>query len=169
MPVRRALVAGWFSFLHGEATAGDLDALATVRRWLDRAGVGHEDAWSPAFGGPETEAVDPAGFTDLVYVCGPLAGPPVEGLARRFAGRRRLAVGVSAVDPAAAHFDAVLARDGAGVAVPDLAVRRPRRHPRAVARLLPRSGGGGGGDPGRGLGGGRARDPRGPVPGSVGA
>lgn len=123
MDGRRFLVAGWFSFLHGEATAGDLDALATVRRWLGRAGVAHDVAWSPAFGGPEAGTVDPAGYTGLVFACGPLGGEPVASLARRFAGRRRVAVGVSVVDTAtAALFDVVLARDGLGPGWPDLAL-----------------------------------------------
>lgn len=123
MDGRRFLVAGWFSFLHGEATAGDLDALATVRRWLGGAGVAHDVAWSPAFGGPEADDVDPAGYAGLVFVCGPLAGEPVVRVARRFAGRRRVAVGVSVVDRATAGlFDVVLARDGLGAGWPDLAL-----------------------------------------------
>lgn len=122
-PAGRVLLAGWFSFLHGEATAGDLDALATVREWLDARHIAYDVAWSPAFGGPEADDVDPGGYTALVFTCGPLAGAPVERLARRFAHCRKVAVGVSAVDPAVATlFEVVVARDGAGgKGLPDLA------------------------------------------------
>jgi hypothetical protein len=44
---RRALVSGWFSFLNGEATAGDLLAADTAVRWLTDAGIAHDVALSP--------------------------------------------------------------------------------------------------------------------------
>jgi hypothetical protein len=45
----RVLLAGWFSFLDGEVTAGDVLALEAVRRSLGEARIGYEVAWSPAF------------------------------------------------------------------------------------------------------------------------
>lgn len=123
--VQRALVTGWFSFRDGEATAGDLGAAKAISGWLEAAGIAHDVAYSPALAAATgtlcLDDADPAGYTDLVFACGPLEGPPVEALARRFDRCRRLAVGVSVVGEAAHLFDAVLARDGEGLVVPDLA------------------------------------------------
>jgi hypothetical protein len=69
----RVLVTGWFSFVHGEVTAGDALALDAVAAALSRAGVPYDEAWSPVFR-PEAmslEDADPARYTHLVFVCGP--------------------------------------------------------------------------------------------------
>ena len=127
----RILLTGWFSFLHGEATAGDVLALDAVRRSLDQAGLGYDVAWSPVFrpGGLRLEDAEPAAYTDLVFVCGPVHGDQVAGLHRRFSSLRRIAVGVTVIDradPAAAGFDLVLARDGGpGAPVRDLSAAVP--------------------------------------------
>ena len=125
MVAQRALVTGWFSFHDGEATAGDLGAAEAVSGWLRAAGVAHDVAYSPVLaagtGGLCLDDADPADYTHLVFACGPLEGPPVEALARRFDRCRRIAVGVSVVSEAARRFDAVLPRDGDGPAAPDLA------------------------------------------------
>ncbi|WP_059006068.1 polysaccharide pyruvyl transferase family protein [Streptomyces specialis] len=130
--VGRTLVTGWFSFLDGEATAGDVLALERVRQVLDAHGVPYDVAWSPRFepGGPALDEVRPGAYTRLVFVCGPLHGPRVAALHGRFAHCRRVAVGVSVIDPAdpaVAGFHEVLARDGV-VPAPerDLALRAPR-------------------------------------------
>src|SRR4051812_19979977 len=94
---RRALVTGWFSFLHGEATAGDLLARAAVLDWLSDADIPHDTAMSPVLGGPSLDDVDPSHYSDLVFVCGPAAGWQVEQLLARFAHCRKVAVGVSAL------------------------------------------------------------------------
>ncbi|TDD87706.1 polysaccharide pyruvyl transferase family protein [Actinomadura rubrisoli] len=112
----RVLVAGWPSFLHGEATAGDVLAMEAVRRALAGEGIGCDLAWSPVFrpDGLDLDRADPDDYTHLVFACGPLHGGQVEDLHRRFAGCRRVAVGVSVIDPddpAVTGFDAVLARD----------------------------------------------------------
>ena len=127
----RVLLTGWFSFLHGEATAGDVLALNAVRQALDQAGVSYEVAWSPVFrpGALRLEDADPHQYTHLVFVCGPLHGKPLEDLHTRFATLRRIAVGVSVIDPdapAVTGFDQVLARDGdTGTAVRDLSAVAP--------------------------------------------
>src|ERR1700744_3596359 len=113
----RVLLTGWFSFLHGEATAGDVLALNAVRQALDRAGVGYEVAWSPVFrpGALRLEDADPDQYSHLVFVCGPLHGGPLEDLHTRFASLRRIAVGVTIIvpgAPACTGFHRVLARDG---------------------------------------------------------
>ncbi|QKG18876.1 Polysaccharide pyruvyl transferase [Actinomadura verrucosospora] len=137
----RVLVTGWPSFLHGEATAGDVLAMEAVRRALDEARTGCDLAWSPVFrpGGLDLDRADPAGYTHLVFACGPLHGAQVEDLHRRYARCRRIAVGVSVIDPddpAVTGFDTVLPRDAPG-AEPrcDLAVL-PETRPVPVAGVV---------------------------------
>ncbi|HEX2026956.1 MAG TPA: polysaccharide pyruvyl transferase family protein [Nitriliruptorales bacterium] len=120
----RTLVTGWFSFLDGEATAGDLASRDVVSGWLEDAGIAHDVAMSPMFGtGVDWRSVDPAVYRSLVFVCGPAHGAQVRSLRDRFRGARAVAVNVSIVDPADAEmFDVVLARDSANVSSPDLSV-----------------------------------------------
>ncbi|MBB5937158.1 hypothetical protein FHS42_004237 [Streptomyces zagrosensis] len=137
----RVLLTGWFSFLHGEVTAGDMLAADAVRDALRSASIPCDTAWSPVFrpDGLRLENTDPAAYTHLVFACGPIhsrrppgheAGAPLCELHRRFANCRRIAVGVSVIDPAdpaVTGFDVLLARDGAGqsVSAPDLSLRAP--------------------------------------------
>jgi hypothetical protein len=118
----RVLLTGWFSFLDGEATAGDVLSLEAVRSAL--ADVPHDVAWSPVFrpGELTLDDADPRTYTHVVFVCGPLHGPQLRGLHERYAGCRRIAVGVSVIDPgdpAVTGFDVILPRDA-----PDAGVRR---------------------------------------------
>jgi len=112
----RVLLTGWPSFLHGEATAGDVLSMDRVHSALVRAGVRCEVAWSQVFrpGSLGLDDVDPARYTHLVFVCGPVHGAQVRALHSRFGRCRRIAVGVTVLDPsdpAVSGFDAVLARD----------------------------------------------------------
>ncbi|OAH13460.1 polysaccharide pyruvyl transferase family protein [Streptomyces jeddahensis] len=113
------LLTGWFSFFDGEVTAGDELALRRVQETLDKARVPYDTVWSRGFR-PEAlhlEDVDPGAYRVLVFVCGPLYGPQIEDLHRRFGHCLRVAVGTSVVDPrapAATGFHHVLARCGAG-------------------------------------------------------
>ncbi len=119
----RVLVTGWFSYFHGEATAGDLMAASVAAAWLEDAGIHHDTAVSPILGAPRTlDDVDPAAYSHLVFVCGPLAGHQVLDLAARFGRSVTIALGVSVVDASvAAAFDVVIPRDGLGQCHPDLA------------------------------------------------
>lgn len=122
----RVLLTGWFGFLHGEATAGDVLAAEAVARALAAAGIPCDTAWSPGFR-PDAlhlSGADPACYSHLVFACGPVhsrpAGPggptPLLDLHRRFAGCRRVAVGVSVpdpLDPAVTGFHRIIPRDGA--------------------------------------------------------
>ncbi|MFF3500866.1 polysaccharide pyruvyl transferase family protein [Streptomyces sp. NPDC003247] len=140
--LRRILVTGWFGFLDGEATAGDVLALDRVRDVLRRAGLEHDVAWSPGFrpGGLHLSRVRPEDYSHLVFVCGPLHGPQIEELHRRFAHCARIAVGVSVVDadgPAVTGFHRVLARDGDGPdPTCDLAARAPALPARPVVGVI---------------------------------
>ncbi len=127
----RVLVTGWFSPLHGEATAGDLLAADAVCAWLDAAGVPYDVARSPVLhaaggGGVLLDAVDPRDYTHLVWACGPAAGWQVEQVLERFAACRRVAVGVSQVATTPDGFDVLLTRDGAHGDRPDLSLAAPR-------------------------------------------
>ncbi|MFH8344123.1 polysaccharide pyruvyl transferase family protein [Streptomyces sp. NPDC018045] len=136
----RILLTGWFSFLNGEVTAGDLLAAEAVQDALRGAGLAYDTAWSPVFrpGALHLDDADPARYTDLVFACGPVhSRPPADGvpspllaLHDRFAACRRVAVGVSVTDPddpAVTRFDHVLPRDtdGQPTGVPDLSLRAP--------------------------------------------
>ncbi|MFJ8941974.1 polysaccharide pyruvyl transferase family protein [Streptomyces sp. NPDC102395] len=127
----RILLTGWFGFLDGEATAGDVLALNRVQEALRRAGLDHDVAWSPGFRprGPHLAKIRPEDYSHLVFVCGPLHGPQIEELHRRFAHCVRIAVGTSVVDPgspAVTGFHRVLARDAPGTEpTPDLAAGAP--------------------------------------------
>ena len=49
--VMKALVAGWFSYANGHATAGDVLARDLLCQWLDQRGIDHEIAVAPPFEG----------------------------------------------------------------------------------------------------------------------
>jgi len=126
----RVLVTGWSGVLHGEATAGDVLSMVAVTDALTEAGIACETGWSAVMcprGGLRLDDADPGAFTHLVWACGPLSGAPVLETAARFAGCRRIAVGVSVLDPAdpaVAAFDTVLPRDTEGAdGLVDLAAR----------------------------------------------
>jgi hypothetical protein len=121
----RVLVAGWFSFDEVIATIGDELGADVVVGWLRELGIDHSVAWAPYLQrGPDWRELDPAEFTHLVFLSGPLSDVPVlRELTSAFAGAQRWAVNVSVVDDGArAFFDEVWERDGPGVARPDLAV-----------------------------------------------
>ncbi|WP_432492009.1 polysaccharide pyruvyl transferase family protein [Kineococcus auxinigenes] len=138
----RVLLIGWSSVLHGEATAGDLLSTEAVAQRLREDGAEVDLAFSPAVlraygprgGLPYEDAdevlrVDPAAYTHVVWACGPLTGRPVQQVHERFPHARRLAVGVSVLDPAdpaVTGFHAVVPRDAPGAAPGrDLAARPP--------------------------------------------
>ena len=71
----RILLTGWFSFEHGEATAGDVLSLEALRAAL--ADLPCDVAWSPVFrpGALTIEDARPGAYSHLIFVCGPLYGP----------------------------------------------------------------------------------------------
>lgn len=121
----RVLVAGWFSFDEVIATVGDELGADVVVGWLAGSAVDHDVAWAPYLGrGVDWRDVDPADYTHLVFVSGPVSDAPLlRELTAAFAGARRWAVNVSVVSEAGrALFDRVWERDAPGVARPDLAI-----------------------------------------------
>lgn len=126
-PATRVLVTGWSSFVHGEATAGDVLSMRHVSESLTAAGIPHDTAWSPRFRAEalHLEDADAGRYSHLVFVCGPIHGEQVRALHERYAACRRIAVGVTVVDPADAAvtgFHRVLARDDRITSRPDLSV-----------------------------------------------
>jgi hypothetical protein len=139
----RTLLTGWFSFLHGEATAGDVLALRHVEARLLRAGVPYDVVWSPGFrpGALSLDDVDPARYTRLLFVCGPVHGEQIAALHERFAHCFRVALGVSTVDPAdpaLSGFHRVMSRDGPGTlrGRVDLAASAPAEEPVPVVGIV---------------------------------
>ncbi|MET9366566.1 polysaccharide pyruvyl transferase family protein [Streptomyces griseoflavus] len=138
----RVLLTGWFSFRDGEATAGDVLALRRVEEVLRGSGTAYDVAWSPAFlpDAPHLDDVRPRDYSHLVFVCGPLHGPQIEELHRRFAHCVRIAVGTSVIDPedpAATGFHSVLARDAPGrEPSEDLAAHAPAVPARPVVGVI---------------------------------
>ena len=121
----RTLVAGWFSFSQMGATAGDLLTRDVVCRWLAEAGRPHDVALAPPFaGGIDWNAVDPAGYSAVVFVCGPFGnGWPIPEFLARFAGCRLIGVNLSMLEPLETWnpFELLLERDSSATTRPDLA------------------------------------------------
>jgi len=125
----RILVAGWFSFMDGLATAGDLNAAELVRRWLSGAGYPCDVAMVPPYGrGIDWQLAEPAAFTHVVFVCGPFGQYPDElRFLDRFAGCRLIGINLSMLielerwNP----FDLLFERDSSARSRPDIAFGMP--------------------------------------------
>lgn len=75
----KTLVAGWFSFQEGHATAGDLLTRDVACKWLQRAGHQYDIALAPPFqGGVDWRQVDPDDYSHVVFVCGPFRRSSLE-------------------------------------------------------------------------------------------
>ena len=121
----RVLVTGWFSFDEVIATIGDELGADVVVGWLAEAGVEHDVAWAPYLQrGPDWRELDPADYTHLVFVSGPLMDMSlIRELTGAFAHAQRWAVNVSQVaDDAGPLFHQVWHRDAPGTSRPDLAI-----------------------------------------------
>lgn len=120
----RVLLSGYFSFDGNVSTAGDLLAGDVVAAWLKRAGVPYDLARASKYGGGvDWERADPADYTHLVWVCGPMTrGPRQTALRERFRDCRLVAVDVSLLDELGDWnpYDAVVERDSATTARPDV-------------------------------------------------
>jgi hypothetical protein len=121
----RALVAGWFSFEDGHATAGDLLTRDVACEWLDRLGLAYDVAVAPPFtGGVDWRAVDPEAYSHVIFVCGPFERGELEAaFLARFAGARLVGLNLSMREPLErwSPFDLLIERDSSRRAFPDLA------------------------------------------------
>lgn len=120
----KVLVAGWFSFENGAATAGDLLARDLACEWLERAGLAYDVALAAPFcGGVDWRSVDPDAYSHVVIVCGPFVrGERITGLANRFSGRRLVGLNLTMAEPLEAWnpFDLLLERDSPENSRPDI-------------------------------------------------
>ena len=125
----RILVAGWFSYEDGLATAGDLHAAELVHRWLTDAGYPCDVAVVPPFGcGVDWRTTEVAAYSHVVFVCGPFGQYPGElRFLDRFAGCCLVGINLSmevALDrwnP----FDLLFERDSSVRARPDITFGLP--------------------------------------------
>lgn len=122
----KALVTGWFSFEQMGATAGDLLASDVVCDWLSRIACPYDVALaSPFAGGVDWQQVDPATYSHLVFVCGPLGrSPQIVDFLGRFAASRLVGVNLSLLEPLQDWnpFHLLLERDSSRAARPDLSL-----------------------------------------------
>jgi hypothetical protein len=127
----RVIVAGWFSFEHMGATAGDLAVRDLVAGWLSSAQIAHDVAVAPPFaGGVAWDQVDPADYTHAVFVCGPFGnGPPVDAMLERFKHCRWFGLDLSMLQKLEDFnpFEALWERDSDRATRPDLAFIAPHK------------------------------------------
>jgi Polysaccharide pyruvyl transferase len=120
----KVLVAGWFSFEKMGATAGDLLARDLVCEWLEEAGRSYDIAHAPPFnGGVDWRSVDPGGYSEVVFVCGPFGnGWPITEFLPRFASSRLIGLNLTMFEPLERWnpFQLLLERDSSTHARPDV-------------------------------------------------
>jgi Polysaccharide pyruvyl transferase len=125
----KTLVAGWFSFEGMGATAGDLLARDLACEWLSEAGRSVDVAHAPPFGGGvDWRSVDPRGYQEVAFVCGPFGnGPPLDGFLERFRSVRLIGLDVSLLEPLEVWdpFDLLWERDSSRVSRPDISFAAP--------------------------------------------
>lgn len=121
----RCLVAGWFSFHGGGATAGDLITRDLTCDWLRSAGYDVDVAVIPALApGVDWRVVDPGRYELVVFVCGPFTRGEFEAeFLTRFSGCRIIGLNLSMLMPLEAWqpFDVLFERDSSERVSPDLA------------------------------------------------
>jgi Polysaccharide pyruvyl transferase len=123
--VKKALVAGWFSFEQMGASAGDLMARDLACEWLRDADCPYDVALAPPFtGGVDWTKVDPRDYSPVIFVCGPFGnGWPVTDFLQHFSGCRLIGLNLSMLDPLDQWnpFDRLWERDSSAMARPDMA------------------------------------------------
>jgi hypothetical protein len=127
----RTLVAGWFSFKDGHATAGDLLSRDVACDWLNRSNVPFDVALAPPFqGGVDLLSVDSKLYSQVLFVCGPFQQGELEAQwLGRFAHCRLLGLNLSMELPLDQWnpFDFLIERDSTANANPDLVFLAPQR------------------------------------------
>jgi hypothetical protein len=120
----KILVAGWFSFENGHATAGDLLARDIVTRWLDEHGRHYDVAAAAPFrGNVRWELTRPGAYDAVVFVCGPFQrGELEEAFLHHFDGTPLLGLNLSLPEDLDTWnpFDCLWERDSSRTARPDL-------------------------------------------------
>lgn len=120
----KTLVAGWFSFRDGHATAGDLLTRDLACEWLEQAGYPYDVAVAPPFEpGIDLERVNPREYSQLLFVCGPFQQGELEArLLDRFSHCRLLGLNLSMDLPLEEWnpFDFLVERDSSAGANADI-------------------------------------------------
>ncbi|HSH77085.1 MAG TPA: polysaccharide pyruvyl transferase family protein [Herpetosiphonaceae bacterium] len=136
----KALVAGWFSFENGHATAGDLLTRDLACEWLRKAGLAYDIAVAPPFDdGVDLRSVNPADYSHAVFVCGPFEQGELEAeFFERFGGCRLIGLNLSMRVPLEAWnpWDLLIERDSSANAHPDMAFLSQRPHVPVVGVCL---------------------------------
>ena len=120
----KVLVAGWFSFEWGRATAGDLMAGDLACEWLESAGVTYDVAIGPPFqGGVDWRTTNPRDYSHLVFVCGPFGNGKLEArILNRFSGCQIIGLDLTMLEHLDEWnpFDVLLERDSSAGSHPDI-------------------------------------------------
>jgi hypothetical protein len=120
----RVLVAGWFSFVNGHATAGDLLARDVACTWLRDFGVAFDIAVAPPFtDGVYLDHLSASEYSHLLFVCGPFGDGELEQeILGRFGELRRIGLNLSMAEPLEAYnpWDLLFERDSSRTARPDI-------------------------------------------------
>jgi Polysaccharide pyruvyl transferase len=128
----KTLVAGWFSFEQGGATAGDLMAADLACEWLEEARNPYDIALAPPWeGGVNWRQVNPQHYAKVLFVCGPFRQYHNETeFLKHFEGCQM--IGLNLTMPTPLHewnpFDLLFERDSSVTAHPDLSflARQPK-------------------------------------------
>ena len=111
----KILIAGWFSYQEGHATAGDLLARDVACEWLDSIGFAYDIAVAPPFsGGIDWRFTDPRQYSHVLFVCGPFEKKCLElDFLKRFADCRMIGLNLSMFEPLEKWnpFDVLIERD----------------------------------------------------------
>jgi hypothetical protein len=120
----KILVAGWFSFENGHATAGDVMAREVVTHWLDARGWQYDVAAAAPFSGDvRWELVGREQYDAVLFVCGPFQRGELEDrFLRHFAGAPLFGVNLSLLEELDSWnpFHRLWERDSSRTARPDL-------------------------------------------------
>jgi len=120
----KILVVGWFSFENCHFTAGDVMSRDTACEWLEKAGYEYDVALVEQFAGSVNwRLVDPANYSQVVFVCGPF---PLYEMTNNFLQRfdrcRLIGLNLSMIEPVHEWnpFDVLIERDSSAAARPDI-------------------------------------------------
>jgi len=122
--MKKALIAGWFSFEHGHATAGDLLALDVTCEWMQQAGYSYDIAYDPPFeGGVNWRVISPDQYSHVIFVCGPFEQGAYEAeFLSRFSACRLIGLNLSMLEDMHKWkpFDLLLERNSSEEVRPDM-------------------------------------------------
>ncbi|MFA5950050.1 MAG: polysaccharide pyruvyl transferase family protein [Hyphomicrobium sp.] len=119
--IRRALVAGWFSFANNKATYGDVACKDVVCSWLADLNIPTDVGGNPENGvdGIDVCTADPHKYDIFIFVCGPWFP---HWVLDRFSSCLKIGVNLSVPVSGNNGFDVLFYRDSPAGANPDLAL-----------------------------------------------